>query len=80
MKLLTRTSIYFALLLLLIFGACMYVFYAELQHLIREVLEEQQIAAPFSIGKLMGPVMQKVAGRADGAAVRTEVQKFIESS
>lgn len=48
---------------------------AEIQQIIAAVLTETGAAGPSDIGKVMKPVMAKVAGRADGAHVRQLVQE-----
>ncbi|MCR4278841.1 MAG: GatB/YqeY domain-containing protein [bacterium] len=49
----------------------------EIETIIREVLNEAGEGAG-DIGKMMGAVMKKVAGRADGNRVRTLVQKMVQ--
>ena len=46
----------------------------ELAVLVDEVIAQVGAAGPQDMGKVMGPLMKKVAGRADGNAVRSVVQ------
>ena len=46
----------------------------ELAALVDEVIAQVGAAGPQDMGKVMGPLMKKVAGRADGNAVRSVVQ------
>ena len=48
-----------------------------LQKIVAETVKESDLHPPYTIGKLMGPVMKKVAGRADGQAVRQAVESFL---
>ena len=50
---------------------------ATLTKIIQDVVAAEQLAPPYNFGKLMGAVVKQVAGRADGAAVKEAVQKFI---
>lgn len=47
----------------------------ELGKMIDEVIAETGASGPKEMGKVMGPVMKRAAGRADGNAVRALVQK-----
>ena len=47
----------------------------ELVALVDAVIAETGASGPSEIGKVMGPAMKRVAGRADGTAVRALVQK-----
>ena len=47
----------------------------ELGKIIDEVIAETGASGPKEMGKVMGPVMKRAAGRADGNAVRALVQK-----
>lgn len=53
---------------------------AEIKKIVAEVVAEQQLTPPYQFGSLMGAVVKKIAGRADGAAVKDAVQQFIASS
>lgn len=50
----------------------------EILAMIDEVIAETGAAGPKEMGKVMGPVMKKAAGRADGNAVRALVQKRLQ--
>ncbi len=52
----------------------------EIRKIVAEVVTEQKLAAPYQFGSLMGAVVKKIAGRADGAAVKEAVQQFIAGS
>jgi len=47
----------------------------ELLALVDEVIRETGASSPKEMGKVMGPVMKRAAGRADGNVVRALVQK-----
>lgn len=51
-----------------------------IQKIIAEVVAEQQLTPPYQFGSLMGAVVKKVAGKADGAVVKEAVQQFIAGS
>lgn len=51
----------------------------ELRAIILTVVEEEKLSAPFQFGRLMGLVVKKVAGRADGETVKISVQSFIDT-
>ena len=48
-----------------------------LQQIIHEVIAVDGLQQPYNFGRLMGSVVKKVAGRAEGAAVREAVQKIV---
>lgn len=48
---------------------------AELEKIVEETIKELGAAAPSDAGKVMGAVMKKVAGRAEGTAVKEMVNK-----
>jgi len=48
---------------------------AELEKIVEETIKELGAAAPSDAGKVMGGVMKKVAGRAEGTAVKEMVSK-----
>lgn len=50
----------------------------ELLALIDEVIAETGASGPKEMGKVMGPVMKRAAGRADGNAVRALVQERLQ--
>ncbi len=52
----------------------------EVKKIIDEVVSEQQLHPPYQFGMLMGAVVKKIAGRADGAVVKEAVQQFIAGS
>lgn len=47
----------------------------ELEKIVEETIKELGATAPSDAGKVMGAVMKKVAGQADGAAVKEMVSK-----
>ena len=49
----------------------------ELAKFIDEVVAEKKLTPPYQFGMLMGPVVKKVAGRADGQLVKAAVEAFI---
>lgn len=49
----------------------------ELQLVVRSVIEEVGASDPSDMGKVMGVVMAKVKGQADGNAVREMVTRFL---
>jgi len=51
----------------------------EIEKYIKEVITEKNLAAPYQFGVLMGQVMKKVSGRADGDTVKHAVEAFITS-
>ncbi|MCZ7587132.1 MAG: GatB/YqeY domain-containing protein [Deltaproteobacteria bacterium] len=51
----------------------------EIETIVREVIAETGAAGPRDFGKVMKPVMTKVAGRADGRAVKEVVDKVLAS-
>ena len=53
---------------------------ADLQKLIETVVSEQKLSAPYELGPLMGAVMKKAAGQADGQRVKGLLQKFVEQA
>lgn len=50
----------------------------ELEALVGEVIAEVGASGPSDMGKVMGPVMKKSAGKADGNAVRQVVQDLLK--
>ena len=50
----------------------------ELAALVDEVIEQTGASGPKEMGKVMGPVMKRAAGRVDGNAVRAMVQKRLQ--
>jgi len=48
---------------------------SDIAAIIDEVIAATGASSPKEMGKVMGPVMKKVAGRADGNAVRSLVQR-----
>lgn len=50
----------------------------ELLAIVDAVIAETGAAGPKEMGKVMGPTMKRVAGRADGNAVRALVQKRLQ--
>jgi uncharacterized protein len=51
----------------------------EVEATIRDIIQEVGAASPKDMGKVMGPVMQRLKGKADGKTVQTLVQKFLQS-
>ncbi len=51
----------------------------ELKSMIKEVMDEVGASQPSDMGKVMGPVMKKAAGKADGNKVRQIVQEMLNS-
>lgn len=51
----------------------------ELATAIREVIEESGARGPRAVGVVMGAVMKKVRGRADGARVRAIAERLLAS-
>lgn len=49
----------------------------ELEALVKTTLEESGISSVKDMGRAMGVVIAKIAGRADGNRVRESVQKFL---
>lgn len=52
---------------------------AELRALIASVVEEEKLSAPFQFGRLMGLVVKKASGRADGELIKQAVQSFVNT-
>jgi uncharacterized protein YqeY len=52
---------------------------AELESIIREAIASTQASSPADMGKVMGFVMPKVKGRADGNRVREIVSQSLQS-
>ena len=50
----------------------------QINQFIDAVITEQKLPAPYNFGQLMSAVMKKVAGQADGQAVRELVQKRVK--
>jgi uncharacterized protein len=51
----------------------------EVEATIRDIIQEVGAASPKDMGKVMGPVMQRLKGKADGKTVQTLVQKLLQS-
>lgn len=49
----------------------------DLRALVREVIEEVGAAGPSDLGKVMRPLLAKVAGRADGGRVNQMAREFL---
>lgn len=52
----------------------------ELRTLVREVVAEAGATGPSDLGKVMGPLMKRVAGRAEGGRVNALVREVLASS
>ncbi|OGY90894.1 MAG: hypothetical protein A3B30_01400 [Candidatus Komeilibacteria bacterium RIFCSPLOWO2_01_FULL_52_15] len=52
----------------------------DLEAVIREVVAERKLSPPYQFGAVMGPVVKKIAGRADGTTVKAAVEAFIAKS
>jgi hypothetical protein len=52
----------------------------ELERVVSEAVASSGATSPSDVGKVMGIAMKAVAGRADGNAVRTIVQRLLNSS
>ncbi|MCZ6789871.1 MAG: GatB/YqeY domain-containing protein [Chloroflexi bacterium] len=52
----------------------------EVEALAAKVIEEVGAAGPGDLGKVMGPLMQQVRGKADGGEVRSIVSELLSSS
>lgn len=52
----------------------------ELEALTRGVIADVGASAPSDLGKVMGPLMKQVAGRADGGRVNAIVREMLASS
>lgn len=52
----------------------------ELSGIITSVVSGENLSPPYQFGRLMGLVVKKVAGRADGETVKQAVQAFVEKS
>jgi uncharacterized protein YqeY len=52
----------------------------ELAALVREAIAEAGAAGPSDLGKVMGPLMKRVAGRAEGGRVNAVVREMLASS
>lgn len=51
----------------------------ELRAVVEAVVAEQGASAPSDMGKVMGPVMEKVQGQADGKRVKDMVQSLLQA-
>jgi uncharacterized protein len=51
----------------------------EVEAIIRDIIQEVGATSPKEMGKVMGPVMQRLKGQADGKMVQTLVQKLLQS-
>lgn len=51
----------------------------ELRELVRETIAEVAAAGPSDLGRVMGPLMQRVAGRADGRRANELVRELLVS-
>jgi len=52
----------------------------ELRDLVREAIAESGASGPSDLGKVMGPLMKSVAGRAEGGRVNALVREVLASS
>jgi uncharacterized protein YqeY len=50
----------------------------ELRAIVRSVIEEAGAASPNDLGKVMRPLMAKIAGRADGAAANAIAREILQ--
>ena len=53
---------------------------ATINQIIQEVMSENNLQPPHNFGKVMGMVVKKVAGRADGDTVKKAVTAFLAAS
>lgn len=53
---------------------------SELEAMARQVIEETGAAGPGDMGRVMGPMMAKTAGRAEGKQVSDIVQRLLKES
>ena len=51
----------------------------ELETICRKVIADTGAVSPSDVGKVMGIIMKQTAGKADGTAVRTVVQRLLAS-
>lgn len=51
---------------------------AEIEKIVLELIQETGFNSKSDFGKLMAPVMQKVAGKADGNTVKDVIQKHLK--
>jgi uncharacterized protein len=51
----------------------------EVEATIRDIIQEVGAASPKDMGRVMGPVMQRLKGKADGKTVQSLVQKLLQS-
>lgn len=49
----------------------------DIDKIIEVVITEEQLEEPYQFGRLMGLVVKKVAGRADGGFIKEQVEKFV---
>lgn len=51
----------------------------EIQKLIDEVIAEQKLEPPFQFGRIMGLMVKRIGGRAEGSVVKEAVERYIET-
>lgn len=51
---------------------------AELEEMARQVIRETGASGPGDMGQVMGPLMSKIAGRAEGKQVSQTVQRLLK--
>lgn len=52
----------------------------EIRSLASEIIKEKSVSSPSDVGKVMGALMPKVKGKADGALVNRVVRDLLESA